>query len=105
MYETEDDLDRLQALLDASYERAGSHVRSIWDEQSRLNPRALSASSWGCRCWTSQPSRHAVSPNFMVWRGGVNGAHLTAPSGAMVWFSGGYDLGSKATGTRVADEP
>ena len=43
MYETEDDLDRLQALLDASYERAGSHLRSIWDEQSRLDARALSA--------------------------------------------------------------
>jgi hypothetical protein len=43
MYETEDDLDRLQALLDASYARAGSHLRSIWDEQSRLNARALSA--------------------------------------------------------------
>jgi uncharacterized pyridoxamine 5'-phosphate oxidase family protein len=43
MYETEDDLDRLQVLLDASYARAGSHLRSIWDEQSRLNARALSA--------------------------------------------------------------
>jgi uncharacterized pyridoxamine 5'-phosphate oxidase family protein len=43
MYETEDDLDRLQALLDASYARAGSHLRSIWDEQSRLDARALSA--------------------------------------------------------------
>jgi hypothetical protein len=43
--------------------------------------------------------------NVIVWKGSVNGAHLTAPSGAMVWFSGGYDLGSKASGTRVADEP
>jgi hypothetical protein len=43
--------------------------------------------------------------NVMVWKGSVKGAHLTAPSGAMVWFSGGYDLGNKATGTRVADEP
>jgi uncharacterized pyridoxamine 5'-phosphate oxidase family protein len=43
MYETQDDLNGLQALLDASYARAGSHLRSIWDEQSRLDARALSA--------------------------------------------------------------
>jgi len=43
VYETEDDLDRLQTLLDASYARAGSHLRSIWDEPSRLDARALSA--------------------------------------------------------------
>ena len=43
MYETEDDLKRLQALLDASYARAGSHLRSIWGEETRLDARALSA--------------------------------------------------------------
>jgi Pyridoxamine 5'-phosphate oxidase len=43
MHETQNDLDRLQGLLDASYERAGSHLRSIWDQRSRLDARALSA--------------------------------------------------------------
>jgi uncharacterized pyridoxamine 5'-phosphate oxidase family protein len=43
VYETEDDLAGLQELLDASYARAGSHLRSIWGEETRLDARALSA--------------------------------------------------------------
>jgi uncharacterized pyridoxamine 5'-phosphate oxidase family protein len=43
MHETDDDLARLQQLLDASYARAGSHLRSIWREDSRLPARALCA--------------------------------------------------------------
>ena len=42
MYETESDLSRVQELLDASYARAGSHLRSIWGEETRLDARALS---------------------------------------------------------------
>jgi len=41
MYETDDDLRALQELLDASYARAGEHLRSIWDEDSRLDARRL----------------------------------------------------------------
>jgi uncharacterized pyridoxamine 5'-phosphate oxidase family protein len=43
VHEKEDDLVRLQELLDASYARAGSHLRSIWGEETRLDARALSA--------------------------------------------------------------
>jgi uncharacterized pyridoxamine 5'-phosphate oxidase family protein len=42
MYETEGDLARLQELLDDSYARAGSHLRSVWEERSRLDAPALS---------------------------------------------------------------
>jgi hypothetical protein len=41
MYETDDDLRALQELLDASYARAGEHLRSIWGEDSRLDARRL----------------------------------------------------------------
>jgi Pyridoxamine 5'-phosphate oxidase len=43
MHETDDDLSALQALLDASYARAGEHLRSIWGEDSRLDARGLCA--------------------------------------------------------------
>jgi uncharacterized pyridoxamine 5'-phosphate oxidase family protein len=42
VHETERDLELLQALLDSSYTRAGSHLRSIWGEETRLDARALS---------------------------------------------------------------
>jgi hypothetical protein len=41
MHETDDDLTALQRLLDASYARAGEHLRSIWEEDSRLDARQL----------------------------------------------------------------
>jgi hypothetical protein len=41
MHESGDDLTALQALLDASYARAGEHLRSIWGEDSRLDARGL----------------------------------------------------------------
>ena len=42
MHETSDDLVRLQALLDSSYDRAGEHLRSIWGPECRLDAQALS---------------------------------------------------------------
>jgi uncharacterized pyridoxamine 5'-phosphate oxidase family protein len=42
MYETDDDLRLLDDLLAASYARAGSHLRSIWGEETRLGAGALS---------------------------------------------------------------
>jgi uncharacterized pyridoxamine 5'-phosphate oxidase family protein len=42
VHESERDFERLQELLDASYARAGSHLRSIWGEETRLGARALS---------------------------------------------------------------
>src|SRR5271165_2575706 len=43
MFETSEDLCALQQLLDASYARAGAHLRSIWGEETRLDAEALSA--------------------------------------------------------------
>ena len=43
MYETAADLEALQRLLDASYARAGRHLRSIWGEETRLDASAVSA--------------------------------------------------------------
>lgn len=43
MYETEEDLSRLQDLLDASYARAGEHLRGIWGEETRLDAAALAS--------------------------------------------------------------
>ena len=43
MYETEEDLRALEQLLDGSYARAGSHLRSIWGEETRLRAEAVSA--------------------------------------------------------------
>jgi uncharacterized pyridoxamine 5'-phosphate oxidase family protein len=43
VYETEEDRRALQELLDASYARAGSHLRSIWGEETRLGADELSA--------------------------------------------------------------
>lgn len=40
MHETDQDLRKLQDLLDASYTRAGSHLRSIWGPETRLEATA-----------------------------------------------------------------
>jgi hypothetical protein len=41
MHETEEDLQELQQLLDASYARAGSHLKHIWGDETRLDAREL----------------------------------------------------------------
>jgi hypothetical protein len=41
VYETEDDLSALQDLLDASYARAGDHLKGIWGEKTRLTAAEL----------------------------------------------------------------
>jgi uncharacterized pyridoxamine 5'-phosphate oxidase family protein len=43
LYETEADLDALRELLDTSYARAGSHLRSIWGEETRLGAEEVCA--------------------------------------------------------------
>ncbi len=47
MYETDEDLRALQELLYASYARTGSHLRSIWGEEARLDAEELSAELTG----------------------------------------------------------
>src|SRR5438132_14339324 len=43
MYETDEELRALQHLLDASYARAGVHLRSIWGSETRLDAEAARA--------------------------------------------------------------
>jgi uncharacterized pyridoxamine 5'-phosphate oxidase family protein len=47
MHETDDDLKALQELLDASYARANSHLKSIWGEDARLDAAALATEMAG----------------------------------------------------------
>lgn len=49
MYETEDELSWMQRLLDASSERAGAHLRSIFDDGKRLSARQVSTYLQGVR--------------------------------------------------------
>ncbi|MEA2309046.1 MAG: hypothetical protein QOI65_1332 [Thermoleophilaceae bacterium] len=42
VHETEVDLEDLQRLLDASFARAGEHLRHIWGEETRLDAREMS---------------------------------------------------------------
>jgi Pyridoxamine 5'-phosphate oxidase len=42
VYETDQDRQALQHLLDASYARAGAHLRSIWGSETRLDADAVS---------------------------------------------------------------
>ena len=41
MHETGDDLARLQAVLDRSFEGSGEHLRSAFDQENRLSAEAL----------------------------------------------------------------
>jgi uncharacterized pyridoxamine 5'-phosphate oxidase family protein len=43
MHETDEDLRTLRELLDRSYARAGSHLRSIWGPDTRLDAEELGA--------------------------------------------------------------
>jgi len=49
VYETEAELDELQRLLDASNERSGAHVRSIFSADKRLSARQVSRHLQGVR--------------------------------------------------------
>jgi hypothetical protein len=41
MYETPEELEELQRLLDVSFARAGAHLRYIWPEETRLTGERL----------------------------------------------------------------
>jgi len=43
MHETDEDLEAMQALLDATYATAGSHLRGIVSPERRLDARSLAA--------------------------------------------------------------
>ncbi len=49
MYETEEELEWMQRLLDSSSERAGTHLRSVFGEEKRLSARQVSLFFQGVR--------------------------------------------------------
>jgi hypothetical protein len=53
--ETPEVLERLQAVLDASYARAGAHLRTIHTDAARLSAAEVCTGSRGCGCSCSPP--------------------------------------------------
>jgi hypothetical protein len=49
MHETQDDLDRLQALLDASHAAGGRHLREVITQERRLDAQQVAAALEGMR--------------------------------------------------------
>lgn len=75
MYETDHDVRLLDDLLDASYAGAGSHLRSIWGQETRLGARALSAELAGIQvldlATVTQRGEPRVAPvDGLFFRGG-----------------------------------
>lgn len=68
MYETPDDLRRLQALLDDSYARAGAHLRTIHTDDVRLTAPELTTRVRGMRVFVLA----TVSPSGRPFTGPVD---------------------------------
>lgn len=64
MYETPEDLQRLQALLDDSYARAGDHLRTIHTDEARSSADDVVARLDGMRVFVVAPS-WAIDPDRM----------------------------------------
>jgi hypothetical protein len=107
MFETEDDLTRLQALLDASLSRSTEHLRSIIDAERTLTARRLTGTLTGM-CVLSlatttakgEPRICAVDGHllhgrwvFGTSRTAAKARHLAARPAASVSHLRGEDLG------------
>jgi hypothetical protein len=86
MYESDDELNALQALLDASYARANEHLRMIWGDDSRLDARGLCAELVGVQVL----DLGTVTPH---------GEPRVAPVDGL-FFRGSFWFGSSPTSTR-----
>ncbi|HVA24251.1 MAG TPA: pyridoxamine 5'-phosphate oxidase family protein [Chloroflexota bacterium] len=62
MYETEQDLVQLQALLNVSYERAGGHLRSIFSPELRLSAAELANTLTGMQLLSLATVTRACEP-------------------------------------------
>ncbi len=87
MYETETELDEMQSLLDASSDRAGEHLRSIFSPDKRLSARQVSRYLLGVR----QVAAAAVDRR---------GEPRVAPIDA-VFYHGKFYLSTDATSLRA----
>lgn len=83
MYETGDELDRLQQLMDASAEAAGPHLRSIITDERRLGAAELCAQLDGMRLLSAA----TVSADGRPLSGPVDGYFLHGS----FWFSTSRD--------------
>lgn len=87
MYETEDDIERLQALLDASRGRATEHLRSIITDERSLTARQLVALLTGMKVLSvatvtaaGEPRISAVDGHFLhaTWSFSTSGTSAKA---------------------------
>jgi hypothetical protein len=83
MRETEDDLRRLQALLDESHEQAGAHLRSIITPERRLSATDLAERLTGMKLLALATSSAAGAPLV----GAVDGIFYRGE----FWFGSGTD--------------
>jgi hypothetical protein len=83
MLETPEELDRLQALLDASMATAGPHLRSIIDDERRLDARQLTERLTGMRLLVLA----TVTADGRPLAGPVDGYFLHGT----FWFSSGTE--------------
>src|SRR3954469_5726422 len=106
MYETPDDIERLQALLDASHGRATEHLRSIIDDDRTLTAEQLVALLTGMKVLavatvtaSGEPRISALDGHFLhgTWTFSTSGTsakarHLEARPAVSVAHIDGEDL-------------
>jgi general stress protein 26 len=87
MYETDEEVDRLQALLDASHGRSTQHLRSIINDDRRLTARDLVALLTGMKVLSvatvtsgGEPRISAVDGHFLhgTWSFSTSGTSAKA---------------------------
>jgi len=87
VYETPDDINRLQTLLDVSYERSGAHMRSILAPHLRLTATEV------CETLTAMEL-------LVLATAGSNGEPRTGPVDGL-FFRGQFWFGSSPASVRV----
>jgi hypothetical protein len=120
MHETAEDMLELQALLDASYARAGAHLRSIWGEDARLSAPEVCAELAGVQVLdlatvtgTGQPRVGPVDGLFFrghFWFGSAENSRRFCNIRANPAVSGGVTRGGETFlvivhGTAVETDP
>jgi hypothetical protein len=87
MHETPEDLERLQELLDRSYDAAGPHLREVITPDRRLDAAALAAELVGMRL-------------LVLATGAADGRPIAGPVDG-IFYRGEFHFGSSPDSTRV----
>src|SRR3954469_5684817 len=87
MHETPEDLERLQELLDRSYDAAGPHLREVITPERRLDAAALAAGLVGMRL-------------LVLATGAADGRPIAGPVDG-IFYRGEFHFGSSPDSTRV----